>query len=166
MYKRQELNRANRLIKQHWDDIPETARTAILDSQREMGRKLADQGRQVQGIAPIRDVLTQAVKEIPALANMRPEEAAAQVFELAKLSNDFTSKPVETLMGYIQKHGIGEQMALALAGQPLTGDGPNTAKEIQRLNREVSRLSDPEYMRSNFETFNSCLLYTSPSPRD
>lgn len=142
-------------IKQHWDDIPETARTAILDSQREMGRKLADQGRQVQGIAPIRDVLTQAVKDIPALANMRPDEAATQIFKLAKLSNDFTSKPVDTLMGYIQKHGLGEQMGRALAGLPNAGQAQNTTGEIDRLNREVKRLSDPEFMRSNFETFNT-----------
>jgi len=142
-------------IKQHWKDIPESARAAILDSQREMGRKLADQGRQVQGIAPIRDVLTQAVKSIPALANMRPEEAASEIFELAKLSNDFSSKPVETLMGYIQKHGLGEQMARAMAGQPQTGNAPNTTKEMESMRREIKRLSDPEFQRSSFEQFNT-----------
>lgn len=141
-------------IKQHWADIPESARAAILDSQREMSRKLADQGRQVQGIAPIRDVLTQAVQELPALANMRPEQAAQEIMQLAKLSNDFTARPVETLMGYIQHHGLGDQMARALAGQPM-GNQPNMAKEIQRLERELQRVSDPEFQRSTFEQFNT-----------
>jgi hypothetical protein len=142
-------------IKQHWNDIPESARESILDSHREMGRKLADQGRQVQGIAPIRDVLTQAVKEIPSFADMRPDDAAAQIFELAKLSNDFTTNPVGSLMGYIQKHGLTEHMSHALAGQPLTGAVPNTSKEVERLTKEVARLSDPTHLRDTFETFNT-----------
>lgn len=142
-------------IKQHWKDIPESARNAILESQRDLGRKLADQGRQVQGIAPIRDVLAKAVNDIPSFANMRPDDAAKEIFELAKLSHDFSSKPVETLMGYIQKHGLGDHMAKALAGQPQTGNVPNTTREIEGLRRELARVSDPEYIRSNFETFNT-----------
>ena len=142
-------------VKQHWNDIPEGAREAILDSQREMGRKLADQGRQVQGIAPIRDVLARAVKDIPSFADMRPDDAAAQIFELAKLSNDFTKNPVDSLMGYIKKHGLTEHMSHALAGQPLTGAVPNTTKEVERLTKEVARLSDPSHMRDTFETFNT-----------
>ena len=143
-------------IKQHWKDIPETARDAILESQREMGRKLADQGRQVQGIAPIRDVLTRAVQDLPALANMKPEAAAEQIFELAKMSNDFTSNPVDTLMGYIKKHNLSVPMARALAGQPQTNQGaPELQNEIKRMNREIERISDPKYMREHLESFNN-----------
>ena len=145
-------------IKQHWKDIPETARDAILKSQREMGQKLADQGRQVQGIAPIRDVLAQAVKEVPALANMRPEDAAKEVMVLAKLSQDFSAKPVETLMGYIKQHGLGEAMQAAMSGQPQGQQAqqvPQLMKHIQGLERKIAEISDPEYMRGNFETFNT-----------
>lgn len=144
-------------IKQHWNDIPETARDAILKSQREMGQKLADQGRQVQGIAPIRDVLTQAVQDLPGLANMKPEDAAKEVFALAKLSSDFSTKPVETLMGYIQKHGLGEAIQAAMTGQPQaqTQQVPELMKHIQGLERKISEISDPEYIRGSFETFNT-----------
>jgi len=143
-------------IKQHWQDIPESARGAILDAQRDMGRKLAEQGRQVQGIAPIRDVLTKAVQEIPSMADMRPEDAAAEIFELAKMSHEFTAKPVETMMGYIQKHGLGEAIHAALSGQDPTQaqQTPQLMKHIQGLERKLSQLADPEAMRSNFEAFN------------
>jgi len=142
-------------LKQHWQEIPESAREAILDSQRDMGRKLADQGRQVQGIAPIRDVLTKAVQEIPSMADMRPEDAAAEIFELAKLSHEFTAKPVETLMGYIQKQGLGAAMHAALSGQDPTQaqQAPQLMKHIQGLERKIAQLADPEAMRSSFETF-------------
>ncbi|MGL5733352.1 MAG: hypothetical protein ACRCYS_00680, partial [Beijerinckiaceae bacterium] len=83
-------------LRKHWSAIPEEARDAVLSSQREMSRKLSDMGRQVQGIGPIRDVLVSAVKDLPALGNMKPEQVAQEVVSLAKISADFRTKPLET----------------------------------------------------------------------
>jgi len=141
-------------VKQHWKEIPESAQTAILESQREMARKLADQGRQVQGIAPIRDVLSKAVKDIPSMAGMQPEQAAEQIFAPAKLSNDFTSKPVETLLGYIKEHKLTDAMSQALSGQEAgTPQTVTLQNEINRLTRGLEQVSNPEYIRSQVSQF-------------
>ena len=38
----------------------------------------------------------------------------AEVMELARVSNEFSAKPVETLMGWIKKHGLEQQIGQAL----------------------------------------------------
>lgn len=143
-------------VKQHWADIPEAARAAILESQREMGRKLGEQGRQIQGISPIRDVLVKATQELPGLSNMSPQDAATNIFEMAKISSDFNEKPVETMLGLIKRHNMGEAIGQALAGQPMTGhQTPQLMKQIEGLQREIKRLSDPNTLRESFTAFST-----------
>lgn len=142
-------------IKQHWKDIPKAARDAVLESQREIGRRLSEQGRQIQGISPIRDVLVQATKELPGLSQMTPQDAAKQIFDLAKVSSDFNAKPVETVLGLIQKHNMGEAVRQALSGQQVTSQAPQLMQHIQQLQREIQRLSDPNTLRQTFSSFNA-----------
>src|SRR6056297_1819950 len=97
-------------VRDAWGEIPEDARGAILESHRKMGRQLAEQGRLMHGLKPIQDVLTNAVQELPALANMQPDQVAQQVMALAKISNDFDQKPVETMMGLIKQHRLEEPL--------------------------------------------------------
>ena len=129
-------------VRDRWGDIPDDARTAILDSQREMGRKLAENGRLVQGIKPIQDVLVDATKEMPALRNMQPEQVAREIFDLAKVSNDFAQKPVETMMGLIKKHNLGEAVGMALQGQPQSTAVNQLVQQNKQLAQQVQTLSD------------------------
>lgn len=136
-------------VKTAWASLTPEAREAVTNSHREMSRKLAEQTRFVNGLGPIRDVLAQAAREMPNLANMRPEQVAAEVMSLAKVSRDFAEKPVETLLGLAKKHGMENALRQAL------GDAPQDASqaialqnEISALKQQLQRVSDPEYVRS------------------
>lgn len=135
-------------LRKHWGQLPEDARDAVLSSQREMSRKLSDMGRQVQGISPIRDVLVEAVKERPELANMRPDELARDVLTLARISADFQSKPLETFLSLAQKHNMVDALRQALGGQPQAAQQTATLQnEIRALKAQLARAADPEYIR-------------------
>lgn len=135
-------------LRKHWSAIPEDARDAVLASQREMSRKLSDMGRQVQGIGPIRDVLISAVKDLPALGNMKPEQVAQEVVSLAKISADFRTKPLETFLSLAQKHGMTDALRQALGGQQ---QGAETTAalhtQIRQLQEQISRAADPDFIR-------------------
>lgn len=135
-------------LRKHWGALPEDAREAVLSSQREMSRKLSDMGRQVQGIAPIRDVLLDAVKANPAIANMRPDEVARDVMELAKVSADFRSKPLETFLSLAQKHNMVDALRQALGGQPQAAQQTATLQnELRELKQQLARAANPEFIR-------------------
>ncbi len=135
-------------LRKHWQGLPEEARDAVLTSQREMSRKLSDMGRQVQGIAPIRDVLVEAAKANPAIMNMRPDELARDVMELAQYSAAFKSRPVETFMALAQKHGMTDALRQAFGGQPQAAQETATLQnEIRALKQQLSRAADPEFIR-------------------
>lgn len=135
-------------LRKHWGAIPEDARDAVLSSQREMSRKLSDMGRQVQGIGPIRDVLVSAVKDLPALGNMKPEDVASEVVELAKMSANFRAKPLETFIGLAQKHNMVDALRQALGGQPQAAqDTVALQNKITALEQHIARASNPEFIR-------------------
>lgn len=143
-------------VRDAWKDIPEGAQSAILESHRKMGRQLAEQGRLVQGIKPIQDALSRAVQDLPALADMRPEQVAQEVMQLAKVSNDFASKPVETMVSLIKQHKLEEPLRKLFAGQqPDNGSMQNNQlqQHIQKLERQLQQVSDPEYLRGQMEQF-------------
>lgn len=136
-------------LRSHWAKVPAEAREAILKDRDGLQRKLSDMGRQVQGIAPVREALVEAVQRFPALSNMKPQDAAREIFQLAEISQQFAEKPVETMLGLVRKHGLEKAMAQALGGQPVTQDATqvNTLRtEIQRLQRQLAQVSDPEYL--------------------
>lgn len=135
-------------LRKHWGALPEDARDAVLTSQREMSRKLSDMGRQVQGIAPIRDVLVEAAKANPAIMNMRPDELARDVMELAQYSAAFKSKPVETFMALAQKHGMTDALRQAFGGQPQEAQQTASLQnEIRTLKAQLAKAADPEFIR-------------------
>lgn len=138
-------------VKSVWGDIPQAARDAIIESQRDLSDKLANQGRFVQALNPIKDVLTKAAQEIPNLMNMKPEQVASEIMVLAKISKELEERPLETLMGIVQKRGLGAQMAAALSGQAVTPDTKYVSElqnEVRTLQRKLEQVSDPNYFRS------------------
>lgn len=137
-------------LKNHWKAIPEEARDAFVNSQREMSRKLAEAGRMTQGLSPIKDVLVKASQEIPHLMNMKPEQVASEVMELARMSQNFQQKPVETMLSLVKRHGLEQAMAQALSGQDVTQDARHTAalqNKIASLEKQLAQVSNPEYLR-------------------
>jgi hypothetical protein len=135
-------------LRKHWGAIPEEGREAIVKAQREMSSKLSDMGRQVQGLGPIKNVLVEASKTHPELMNMRPEELARDVMELAQFSAAFKSKPLETFISLAQKHGMTDALRQALAGQPQQAQGAAALQnEIATLKQQLARAADPEFIR-------------------
>jgi hypothetical protein len=119
-----------------------------------MSDRLADQGRQIQGISPIRDSLVRAVKDLPSLANMRPEQVASEVFELAQFNDAFKRDPVGTFVSRINALGMGAAIGEALGAQPATPEGQQFGtmqREIAALKRELQQASDPQRINSAIE---------------
>ena len=140
-------------LKSHWKTIPPDAREALVASQREMGRKAAEAGRLAQGLNPIRDVLVEASSRMPHLMNMRPEQVAAEVMQLAEIGQRLNDKPVETLLQVARDRGVLPQLAQVIAGQKV--EPQNTAvlqNEIKSLKAQLARVSDPEYLREQVST--------------
>lgn len=142
-------------LKKHWQGINEEARTAFIESQREMSRKLGEQGRMMAGIAPIRDALVDAVKDLPQLADMKPEQVAREVMELAKINAQFRANPAQTMLGLIKQHGMEAAVMQALSGQKIEGASENVAlkTEIANLKRQLSQVASPDYLRSQMAQF-------------
>lgn len=143
-------------VRDAWKDIPAEAREAVAQSHRELTAKLGEQGRQMQGITPIRDVLVEATKTMPHLAKMTPQQVARDVMELAALSNQFTSDPVGALVGYAKQHGVDGQLAQALSGQETTQEGQQVTalnNQIRDLQNKIEQMGDPEYLRSQVNQF-------------
>ena len=138
-------------LKTAWGALTPEVRDAVAKSHREMSQKLAEQGRLVQGITPIRDVLVEAAKTSPQLMNMTPQQVASEIMQLAKVSNDLSVRPVETIIGVIERYGIGQAVAQALGGQPVTQDAkivPALQGEIRALQQQLQRVADPEFLRA------------------
>lgn len=128
-----------RSVRDHWATLPKDAQDAILTSQREMSRKLSEQSRLAQGLAPIRDELVKLVQETPEFENMKPHEVAS---EMRRFRNEvllpLAEKPVETLLKVAKDRGIEGQLAAALSGQ----EAPQSSKAIQQLvqtNRQLQQ---------------------------
>lgn len=135
-------------LRKHWQAMDPEAREAIVTSQREMSRKLSDMGREVQGLSPIKSVLVQAAKEMPGLANMRPDEVASQVFQLAKISNDFKTKPLDTFIGLAKQHGMVDALRQAFGGNA-EGATETAAmqQQIAALKDQLARAASPDFIR-------------------
>jgi hypothetical protein len=138
-----------RELKAHWSEIPEAARGEFQKVLKEWNDKLSDQGRQIQGIAPIRDELVSLVKEIPQYAGMKPAEVAQDMRRFREnVIVPLESKPVETLLRVAQEKGVAEQLRAALGGEQPTQGGQQTQQMVQtitQLQRKIAQLENPEY---------------------
>jgi hypothetical protein len=143
-------------LKAHWGTLPEDARTAIVSSQREMASKVAQMGRETAAMRPVRDALTGFVKDYPSLAEMTPAQFLDELKPLAQANQAFNDDPVKAVMGLIKQHGLESAVGSALQGQP--GDTGNTValkNEIKQLKGHIERLSDPNALRENFDTWSA-----------
>lgn len=145
-------------VKNAWAALPPDAREAVAKSHREMSQRLADQGRLVQGISPIRDAMVEAAKLAPHLTGMTSAQVAGEVVKLVSIGQELSAKPVETLARLAKLHGIEGDLAQFLSGQPVSQGGQTEValrNEIATLKQQVARYGDPEYFREQVTAINS-----------
>lgn len=145
-------------LRDTWKDVPESARAAMLAHHNDLNRRLSETGRQMQGIAPIRDVLVKAINDIPEMANMRPDEVAQEMFNLAQISRGFNSDPVGTMMGLIQKHGMGQAVFESLQGQAPSQSANNATalqNKVNQLEQQLKRATSPDFLREQVSSITS-----------
>jgi hypothetical protein len=133
-------------IKAKWGALDKEARDAWLARDRDFGRKLAEQGRLVNGVKPVVDVLSRAVKEIPGLQKMRPDEVARDVFEGAKMVAAIRQNPVANILNLARQHGAEEALKAHFAGQPATQTAQQNielAREVRALKQQLAQVADP-----------------------
>lgn len=137
-------------LKDQWAKMPAEARDAVLKDREGLHRKLSEMGRQVQGISPIRDALVQAVEKFPSLANMKPQDVAQQVFQLADIGQKLRDNPGQVLAQLAKRHGAEKALLQSLQGQNVTQDARQVTtlqNEIQALKQQIARMADPEYLQ-------------------
>lgn len=135
-------------VKEHWAEIPDAARDAIVTAHRDMAHKLGEQGRLVAGLNPIKSTLTEMVSEFPALSNMTPDQVISEMRQLATINQAFNDNPLKAVMGLIDQHGLRDQFVAAMQGQ----QAPQQSQYIAQLQQEIASLKravDPEVMRQN-----------------
>lgn len=133
-------------IKAKWNDMPAEAQEAVLASHRDMTRRMAEQGRVVQSTKPIYDVLVQAAKDIPTLADMTPTQIAQDVFAMAKIQGQLAQDPVQTLLGIAQQYGALDGIRQAIGGQnpdATSRQNMELVQEVRSLKAQLQQVVDP-----------------------
>lgn len=140
-------------LRDQWANVPEEARAALMDSHREMSRKLGDQGRLIQGLAPIQSAVMEAVKDMPFLADMQPGDVAREMMELAKAGQALNTKPVETVLALARRYNVENQIRAAFSGQPEQPDTSAMMKKIAQLESQLKQATSPDYIREQVSSF-------------
>lgn len=144
-------------IRDSWADIPESARSAFVEAQRDMARKLGDNGRLMQGLKPIQEVLVDAVKSMPALADMSPADAAKRIADASRSFNAVMTNPDGAAEDIVEKFPeFARAVAAKVSGQPANQNVLAQANQrIEHLERQLQQFANPEYLRSQFSQLNT-----------
>jgi len=118
-------------VRDAWKDIPDTARDAIVNAQREMARKTGDMGRQISALGPIRDALVQASQDLPALSKMTPDQVTSELTQLARWAQTIDENPVAALEHIARSKGV--DLAQHYGGQPATQEGGDIGQLRQHI---------------------------------
>ncbi len=123
-------------IAEHWADMTPEVRDAVAQTQRRLSQRMAEQGQVVTAAKPVYDVLVQAAKDIPELAQQSPEVIAQDALALAKVRASLSRAPVETVLQLAQNQGFLPQLAARIRGE-----APNeTAQALQQALNEIASL--------------------------
>ena len=144
-------------LRDNWDAIPDAAREAFNAQHKETTDKLAEQGRLMQGISPIRDALVEMVQKVPEMASLRPEQVAAEIQSFREnVLQPLSTDPVNTLLKVAKERGVEGQLKAALSGeQATTADQHVTqlTQQVQNLQRQLQQVADPQYLQQHVEHF-------------
>lgn len=123
-------------LKAAWAQLSPENREAVQQSFQKLNVKMAEQGRVVQAVKPIHDVLMQALESIPTIQHMTPDQLARDVFQMASIQGQMAQDPVGTLLGIAQHYGALDGIRHVLTGQ---GDQQASA-QTQQMAQEIRRL--------------------------
>lgn len=140
-------------LKERWGDLPEDVRGVVDDIQKDYHAKFTMQGREIQALSPIRDALSEAIENVPMLADMQPGDVAREVTQLAAIGQRMKDDPVNTILTLVQQHGIAPQMVEIFTGQAPQQGAVEAQRELAELRQRVQQLSDPKALRANFEAW-------------
>ena len=107
-------------VKQVWDKIPEEARAALHESQNRMSSEMGAMRKRDQAIGPIFEQIQAAAKELPFLADMKPEQIGQEVFQLARWAQALGADPAsgaQALLSMADRYGTREALQQAIGGQ-------------------------------------------------
>jgi hypothetical protein len=141
-------------IKAKWGSLDKEVRDTFVTTQRDLSRKLAEQGRLVNGVKPVVDVLARAVNEIPGLKGMRPEQVARDVFEGAKMVAAIRANPVANILNLARQHGAEDALKAHFAGQaPTQAAQENIAlvRKVRELEQTLTQVANPQNIMSAVE---------------
>lgn len=150
-------HRLPKAVQAQWDNLPDEVRDSVARSHDEMAKKSMEAGRLAQGLGPIRDALQGAIRDLPELSDMTPQQLASDALELAKTRAQLRRDPVGTLLQVAQQTGALDGLRARLGGQqqgqqPAQGQQqgqlpPQVVQHIQRLEKQVRELSNPDIIR-------------------
>ena len=138
-------------VKAHWDKLTPEQRQAIEGAQRDLSSRMTELGRVAKASRPVYDVLVQAAREMPTLANMTPEAIARDVFRMAQVQDQLARDPVNTLLRVAQDYGAVDALRAAVAGQAAPEGAQQTqalVAEIRDLKRQLEAVADPAAIES------------------
>ena len=139
-----------REVREAWDKIPEEARDGIMRSHMAMSNKAMEAGRMAHRLAPINAALDTALRDLPSLAKMQPEQLMQDVYELAKTRDNLNRDPVNTILSVARSVGAMDKLAQVFGGQPQQQQVPQVQalqQHIAQLETQVRELSNPDIIR-------------------
>ena len=132
-------------LKANWDKIPEDARKAIVDNDKEWSRKFGDMGRQLDQVRPVSEALAKTIENAPVFKGMTVEQIARGASELAavqaKLQSADAGGRVDIIMQIANHAGVLPQLQAALSGQKLDEQDNAVFEKISGLEQKVSQIT-------------------------
>ena len=138
----------------HWATMSEEARQAVTASHRELSNKLAEQGRQYEGMKPLRDGIAEIAQEFPEIKDMSTKQFLGEMRELARVSKAIAQDPVNAIVGVIQQHGLFNALSAYFAQGPQSGTYvAQMEATVRKLEKQLSEATDPNKLRQNFQAW-------------
>lgn len=141
-------------VREHWASIPEAARNAFVESQREMARKTADMSRQVQGLKPFQDSLVELAQKRPQMREMTPQQILQYTDRISdwgeRLASDFDGTMSEIFKAHGREYAAGQK---AEGGQSTALEQANASlrQEIAEMKRQMEQVANPDYISTQIE---------------
>ena len=120
-----------------WAGLSPEQQKAISETQGELQAKLAEQGRTTNAIKPVHDALVEMAREDPRLASASMKDVVKGVKTLARLDRALGENPAQAILGLIDQHGVGAQVAqyLGMGNMP-----PDVVQHVQSLESQIAAL--------------------------
>lgn len=132
-------------VRNLWGKLDAETRAAIDTSYRALSDKMAQQGRDVQRLNPVKQRLNEVIRDMPEVADLTDEQLADGVFELARSEAMLRRDPIRGVLAIADRMGVMSQLAqvvLESMGGQQQG-GADLMGEIAALKRQLAEANDP-----------------------